>query len=369
MNQMRPGGKGRSEIHEMLIRKLLNYGNTAVSIGNHEIWCNVEYLKVAILDCLDETGCRYLLHTQAADAIVEDGKVRGVIVATKQGLCTIRAKVVIDCTGDADIAFFAGAETLKETAELSPMTLCLNVTNAPYIEAKTFSRDRGARREFTDQVRQKYPLFPPEWSLGTFPSSNSFIINHAGTKSLGKFDGTVPEQLTKAEAVSRRQAIEMISAMRELGPDSLRNIELISAGPQVGVRETRRVKGQYILTEEDALSGRTFNDVIAWRSGFLDIGFVRLDPMKIHDVPYGAILPETVNGLLTAGRCISATHVAASAGKSMGNCVATGHAAGLAAALSVRHGCEPRNINVAELQQALQKDGVDLNRGGEEQNL
>ncbi|MHC4508671.1 MAG: FAD-dependent oxidoreductase, partial [Planctomycetota bacterium] len=149
--------------------------------------------------------------------------------------------------------------------------------------------------------------------------------------------------------------------------DELKNIELIGTGTQIGVRETRRVKGPYILTEEDALSGRKFDDAIAWRSGFLDIGFVRLSKMKIHDVPYRAIVPEKLDGLLVAGRCISATHVAASAGKSMGNCVATGHAAGLAAGLAARKGCAPRELKVAGLQDALRADGVDLDRAGDRQ--
>jgi len=115
--------------------------------------------------------------------------------------------------------------------------------------------------------------------------------------------------------------------------------------------------------------GRTFDDVIAWRSGFLDIGFVRFEKMKVHDVPYRAILPEKLDSLLVAGRCISATHVAASAGKSMGNCMATGHAAGLAAAMSVEKKCLPRELNVRDLQDALRSDGVDLTQGGKEQNI
>ena len=143
----------------------------------------------------------------------------------------------------------------------------------------------------------------------------------------------------------------------------MRRIEWIGTGPQVSVRETRRVKGSYVLTEEDAMTGRTFDDAIAWRSGFLDPAgqkgakFVK---MKIHDVPYRAIVPEKVDGLLMAGRCISATHVAAAAGKSMGNCMATGHAAGVAAALCAKQGTVPRALAVAELQAALRADAVDL---------
>jgi len=159
----------------------------------------------------------------------------------------------------------------------------------------------------------------------------------------------------------------MTQAMREFGGQELKDIELVATSPRIAVRETRRVKGEYILTEEDAATGRTFEDAIAWRSGYLDLMGYKFTSMKIHDVPYRAILPEKVDGLLTAGRCISATHVAMAAGKSMGNCMATGHAAGLAAAMSAKQGIMPRELKVAELQDALRKDAVDLTMGGKAQ--
>jgi len=362
INQMRPGRQPRSKVHEMVIEKLLAMGDQAVRIGQHQLWCNVDYLKVAVLDALDQVGCKYLVHMQAVDAVVEDNRVTGVVVATKRGLTTIRAKAVVDCTGDADVACFAGAETMKEAGSLSPITLCLNLTNVTQDQVR-----RANIREIAQKAREKYPLLPKGWGLGTVSNGHSFYINHAGTRDLGPIDATDPVERTKAECFSRRQVLQMAQAMREFGGEELRDIELIGTGTQVGVRETRRVKGSYVLTEEDALQGRKFDDVIAWRSGFLDIGFVRLSPMKIHDVPYRAILPEKLEGLLTAGRCISATHVAASAGKSMGNCVATGHAAGLAAAMSADKGCLPRQLDVGALQEALRRDGVDLDRGGQSQ--
>jgi ribulose 1,5-bisphosphate synthetase/thiazole synthase len=356
INQMRPAGKPRSKIHELVIEKLRAYGDQAVRIGTHQLWCNVEYLKVALVDALDEVGCRYLVCMRAVDALVENNRVAGVVVGTKQGLLAIRAKAVVDCTGDADVVYFAGAETMKEVGSLSPMTLCLNVTNVSKAQVK-----RGNIAQVVRQARAKYPLIPGGWGLGSVGNSQScFYINHAGTKGLGQFDATDPVQRTQAECLSRRQAIQMVQAMREFGGADLANIELIGAGPQLGVRETRRVKGAYVLTEDDAKFGRQFADAIAWRSGFLDIGFVRFEKMKTHDVPYRAILPEKLDGLLVAGRCISATHVAASAGKSMGNCMATGHAAGLAAAMSAAKGCLPRDLSVAQLQDALRADNVDL---------
>ena len=127
------------------------------------------------------------------------------------------------------------------------------------------------------------------------------------------------------------------------------------------MRETRRVKGLYVITEDDARNGRVFEDAIAWRSGLLDQGGqigTEVTRMKIHDVPYRAIVPEKLDGLLMAGRCISATHLGAAAGKSMGNCMATGQAAGLAAALSAGKGIQPRELKVSELQAKLHADGV-----------
>jgi ribulose 1,5-bisphosphate synthetase/thiazole synthase len=363
INQMRPGSKPRSKVHELVLDKLRAYGDQAVRVGQHQLWCNVDYLKVAVLDALDQVGCKYLVHTRAIDAVVEGGRITGVVVATKRGPAVIKAKAVVDCTGDADVAYYAGAETMKEMGSLSPITLCLNLTNVTREQVRKANMGEIARK-----ARETYPLIPKGWGLGKVSNSNSFYINHAGTRDMGQFDATDPVQRTQAECQSRRQVLQMTLAMREFGGEELKEIELIGTGTQVGVRETRRVKGPYVLTEQDALSGREFDDVVAWRSGFLDIGFVRLSKMKIHDVPYRAILPERLDGLLMAGRCISATHVAASAGKSMGNCVATGHAAGLAAALAAKKGCLPRDLNVSQLQDALRADGVDLTRGGESQD-
>ncbi len=363
INQMRPGSKPRSKLHELLLAKLRAYGDQAVRVGEHQLWCNVDYLKVAVLDALDEVGCKYLVHTRAIDAVVEGDRITGVVVATKRGPAVIRAKAIVDCTGDADVAYYAGAETMKEVGSLSPMTLCLNLTNVTQEQIR-----KANIRDIARKAKKKYPLIPDGWGLGKVSNSNSFYINHAGTKNLGQFDATDPVERTQAECQSRRQVLQMTLAMREFGGEELKDIELIGSGTQIGVRETRRIKGPYVLTEQDAQEGRKFDDVIAWRSGFLDIGFVRLSKMKIHDVPYRAILPEKLDGLLMAGRCISATHVAASAGKSMGNCVATGHAAGLAAAMSVKKRCLPRELKVGQLRDALRADGVDLTRGGESQD-
>lgn len=357
INQVRPGGKPRSAIHELLIRKLTAYGDQAVAMGQHELWCNVEYLKVAVLDALDEAGVPYLVHVRAADALVERNRVAGVVIATKRGLMTVRAKCVVDCTGDADVAYYAGAETMTERESLMPMTLSLALTNIDKTKVRVADVERSIRG-----AREKYPLIPSGFlEIRPIAHSGSWYINHSGTADMGRVDATDPEQRTRAECASRRQAFQMIQALRESDNPAVRQIEWISSGPQVSVRETRRVKGLYVVTEDDARNGRTFEDAIAWRSGLLDQGGqigTEVTRMKIHDVPYRAIVPEKLDGLLMAGRCISATHLGAAAGKSMGNCMATGHAAGLAAALSAGKGIQPSELKVSELQAKLHADGV-----------
>ena len=366
INQMRPGGRARSAVHETVIERTLACGPEAGGMADHALVCNVEYLKAALMDSLDSIGCDCLLHCRIADAVVTAGRLRQVVVATKQGLAKIEAVAFVDATGDADLAYFAGAETLKGREGdgfLSPMTLCFIISQVGVEGVQAYAKADGGCVNLLERARGKYPLLPETIHFERpIPLKDSLVVNHAGTKLRGSLDASDPQEMTEAERYSRRQIVQIVEALREFGGPPFASIQLAAAGAQVGVRETRRVKGLYLLTEEDAMAGRRFDDAVAWRSGYLDIGFVRWEPMKVHDVPYRALVPEKLDGLLAAGRCISATHVGASSGKSMGNCMATGHAAGRAAAMCAATGRLPRELDVAQLQSALAADGVDLQR-------
>ena len=364
INQMRPGGRARSAVHEMVVERVLSYGCEAGHLSDHSLVCNVEYLKVALMDVLDSVGCSYLLHGRIVGAAVTGDRLEDVVVASKQGPIRFRAKAFVDATGDADLAYFAGAETLKgrETdGFLSPMTLCFIISQVDVEGAQAYAEADGGCVKLIERARGKYPLLPETIHFERpIPLRDSLVVNHAGTKLRGSLDATDPQEMTEAERYSRRQIVQIAAALREFGGPAFAKAQLGAAAAQVGVRETRRVKGLYLLTEEDAMAGRRFDDAVAWRSGYLDIGFVRWEPMKVHDVPYRALVPEKLDGLLVAGRCISATHVGASSGKSMGNCMATGNAAGRAAAMCAAQNRMPRELDVAELQSALGADGVDL---------
>jgi hypothetical protein len=372
INQMRPGGHSRSVVHDTVIERVLSYGPEAGGLADHALVCNVEHLKAALMDALDSVGCDYLLHSRIADAVFTGSRLQQAVVAAKQGLISIKAKAFVDATGDADLAHFAGAETLKGRESdgfLSPMTLCFIISQVDVAGARAYAQADGGCRKLIERGRGKYPLLPETIHFErALPLRDCLVVNHAGTKLRGSLDATDVMDMTEAERYSRRQIIQIVEALREFGGPPFANAQLASAGAQIGVRETRRVKGLYLLTEEDAMAGRRFDDAVAWRSGYLDIGFVRWEPMQVHDVPYRALLPEKLDGLLVAGRCISATHVGSSSGKSMGNCMATGHAAGRAAAMCAAKGCLPRDLRVADLQAALACDGVDLQRSADWQN-
>ena len=211
------------------------------------------------------------------------------LFSSKSGLVEIKADVVVDCTGDADIAYFAGAPTMTETGNLAPQTLLLNIGKMDNYTSKDMDG-------VADKAKPKYPLIPDQWGLKKVSNCSHFVINHSGTKEMGNFDITDPFQFSRAECLSRRQIVQMTEAMREFGNGDLKKCEIVGASTQIGVRESRRIKGAYILTEEDAINGKRFDDVIAWRSGWLDIGFTRVNQMKIHQVPFRALVPEQIDG-------------------------------------------------------------------------
>lgn len=355
MNQMRPKGKGRSDTIELLINRLASYGDQAMRFRNdHSIIPNVEYFKVVVLECFDAVGCEYLVGLRAADAIVEDNVVKGVVVATRRGLMRIHAQAVVDCTGDADIAHYAGAETfIYREGSLAAMTLGSN-----------YSHWQRPSKAF-DKGRDKYPLLPKVTGIIRQVARCEFsFFNNEGSLKLGNMESTNLEQRTRTETQLSRQLVQNVLAMREFGTtDELRSAELVGAGQQVAVRESRRLHGLYTITIDDIEEGTAQPDTIAWRTGGIDVGpggLYKPKGMRIFDIPYRSLLPVTVDGLIVAGRCISADHIPELSGKSIGNQIAAGQGAGTAAAVAAKRGLLPRHIDIEEVQSILTQDHVDL---------
>jgi hypothetical protein len=380
INAMRPDGHPRGKAHEALIDRLTRFGDIAYRYEQFGLvdWTyiiNTDYLKLAAFQALEDAGCDYLLHTFVSDAIVEQDTVTGAIVATKSGPLQINARCVVDSTGDGDLAYFAGCHTEKgrETdGFLSPMTSLFVIGGVdipkiieyqqvtPRFGLSQLETMDGGWRKFLNEMRQDGFAVPERMHMKPAVYPGSVYVNHAGTSLFGKFDGTDVFDLTRAERLMRQMAIDIIHRLKDKHIPGFEEAFLEQTSAWTGVRETRRIIGDYILTEADVLNGTRFPDAVATRIGVLDIGFVRTEKMPPHDVPYRALLSKNINNIFSSGRNISTDHVAMSAGKSMGNCMATGHAAGVAAALCATRHTTAHQLDPKLVQRALIADGVPL---------
>ena len=292
------------------------------------VWCP-EMLKYMGLVMLEEAGVRMLCHTMAVSALVEDGHLNGIVVESKAGRGAVLARCVVDCTGDADIAAFAGAPFEKgdESGKMLDVTMMFMMLGVD-----------------VDRFESEKPETPPPRPMGVCATRlHPGELNVWGGK-MSDIDGTDPWDLTRCENELRKQVVEWVEWARANRP-GCEDAHLSLTSPQLGLRETRRIVGETTMTEADWESETVFDDHV----GFAYTG---------KSVPYGSLVPQGVDNLLVAGRCISTDHKTQGPMRIIPPCMVTGHAAGEAAAISVAAGSTPRTLDVAELQSRLQRQGV-----------
>lgn len=324
-----------------------------------------EAFKLVADQMCEDAGVKVLLHSFLSDVMVSGSAIESIEIAGKSGKTSLGAKVFIDGTGDADLAFMAGARCEKgrdEDGLMQPMTLNFRVckVDIPRIPPK------AEFDELFTKAKAEGRLDCPRENVLYFLTTRDGEIHFNQTR-ITQADGTSTEDLTRAEIEGRRQAWQFLDFLRRDVP-GFEQAEMLVSGPQVGMRETRRVTGEYILTGEDVLSARKFGDCIARGSYSIDIhsptgaGTVikRLQPGESYDIPYRCLVPLGIDNLLIAGRPISATHEAHSSLRIMPICMAIGQAAGTAAALSIKQGVAPRALDVSLLQSTLRSQGANL---------
>jgi len=348
-----------------------------------------EILKAVLFEMMEEAGVRLLLHAWLLEAIKEGKQVRGARFATVGGLRDARASITVDATADAHLAASAGVEMQKgdERGRIQPCTMMFRLSHvdrealAAYIRShpdqmRTHLDARSVHGADLTAVAGLYALWeearaagevsvPRELvSLFATPYDDEMTVNMTRVTGVDPLD---PDDLTRAEIEGRRQAMELTEFFRRRVP-GFERARLAATAVQLGVRETRRIVGEYVLTTEDLLSARRFPDAVA-QSGYpIDIhdpsgaGTVtkRLPPGATYEVPYRCLVPRGVGGLLVAGRCISTTHEALASTRLTPTVMTLGQAAGTAAALCARNELEPRALNVQTLRAILREDGVDL---------
>lgn len=394
-----PYAASRGLVRELFDRLIARGG----AIPGEFVVYDPELYKVTALDMLAEAGVEVLLHTLVSDVIKEGNTLRGIVVENKSGRAAILSRVTIDASGDADVAARAGAPYIKgreSDGKMRPMTLIFRMggVDVPrlvdYVKAHpedfspdplqfmldlehhmirifgffTLVEDAKARGE----LWQDCYYFRVESVL---PERGVLTVN--ATRVYG-VDGTKAEDLSRAEIETRHQMLQLAAFARKCIPGFEHSFILDSAST-IGVRETRRIRGEYLMTEDDILAGRRYDDVVAVdanqqnprqqgghppdgkEGGPQDLEARELVArMFVYEIPFRSLVPMEVEGLLVAGRCLSVDHHADVYTRNQGSAMATGVGAGVAAALAVQAGVPPRQVDVRAVQARLRGLGVDL---------
>jgi hypothetical protein len=300
---------------------------------------DAELFKWQALEMLLEAGARVRLHTLACDPIVEEGAVTGIVAESKSGREAFRAAVTIDTSADADLAYRAGCACENETHEI---TLGFVIEGVDREQVESFHRESPAEYE-------AIAVEAADMNGGVLPGRSRLLKG---------IDVTDAEELSRAEIQLRQDGFRAFMYLRERMP-GYEEARVRLTWPQLGVRLSRRMRGVYYLVDDDLRSNRHFADGIA-RLGvyFPDWGPNYAIEDLAYDVPYRALVPETIDGLLVAGRCISCDPIAGNTMRLIVPCLVTGQAAGVAAALAVQHGCAPRDVPVEPLRAALRAQGA-----------
>lgn len=336
-------------------------------LSSQWIWVDVETLKKASVDLLEDAGVELLFHTMTTSPVVDGSRVAGIFTENKSGRRAITARVTVDATGDGDIYARAGCDFEKgrpEDGMLLPMSIAFRMAGVDdERHAAARARDKCTEGRsfhgFWQKMRESGDVDIPLDGFMHLVMVHPGEYNIHATRVLG-VDGSSGSDLSRAEIIARRQAWTLAEYMKKHMP-GFEKAYVSQMAVQIGVRETRRLKGLYQLTGEDVLSARKFEDGVGRGCYQIDLHNVKGAGIKLvplpkgehYGIPYRILVPEKVDGLLAAGRPVSATHEAHGSLRVMSHCMATGHAAGVAAALAAEKGIEPRDVNTNELRTEL----------------
>jgi len=342
-----------------------------------------EVLKRVYDDLVTEAGAKVLFNSFVSAVDAENGIVSAIIISNKEGLSAYRAKVYIDCTGDADIAAMAGAEFMKgdeENGELQPATHCFYLTNVDeyaYANGPALHNSNPKSPIHDIIASGKYPIISDDHFCNSLigPRTVGFNAGH-----IWNVDNTDPISVSEALIHGRKMAKAYRDALAEFYPKAFGNAFLVSTATLMGIRETRRILGDYILTKEDYLNRRSFEDEICRNSYYIDIHLSKKEAElkgkgildeevrrsrygkgESHGVPYRCLTPKSLKNVLVAGRSISCDRAVQGSIRVMPVCLAMGEAAGIAAVMTSNiQQKDVHKVDVNELRAALKKYGAYL---------
>ena len=321
-----------------------------------------EKLKYILNEMVAEANIDLLFHAYIFKVEKCDEHIASIVVATKSGEMQVEANYFIDATGDAQLAYLAGCPTVlgRESDHLcQPMTLCFRLGN---VDVEKFYESRERLKIAHAQSLAAGELINPRENILVFKTPIHNVL-HFNTTRVVRKNPTSPEEVTEAEVLARRQVYEIYEFMKKHA-DGLENSFLMMTAAEIGVRESRMIVGDYVLTEQDCRNCVKFDDGIAACNYDIDIhnpegtgtSHYYFPAGEYYTIPYRSLIPKSAENLLVAGRCISSDHGAQASYRIMPVVCCIGEAAGSAVGLAVKQNCTVREVDVKELQNELKSN-------------
>lgn len=355
-------------IPDQVVEKLMDHKAALIRPNTYGAGNGITYdpeiLKIVWEQLAKAAGVQLLYHTLVCDVEKEGDRVTGVLGINKSGPIRINAKIIIDASGDADVAAAAGVpfEGFND-GPIQSLTTTFRMINVDTEAARTVKKDQLHQLMQDAIATHLFDLPRKEGSVHITPFEGVMATNMTRVADI---DPTDTVALTQAEIEGRHQALEYANFLIDRVP-GYKHAVLSDLSTQIGVRESRRIHGAYRLTKADVLAATSFEDAIAQCGAPIedhhsggDTHWEYLPEGETYDIPFRCLLPQNIEGLLVAGRCLSAEHDAHASVRSMGQCMAMGQAVGVAASLSAKTGKLPREIVITELQTSLRKLGAIL---------
>lgn len=325
---------------------------------------NPEYLKIILNRKMKEAGVDLLFNSLFVSAKREGNRVVSVTVANKSGLTELEADFFVDATGDADVAYSAGFPTRLGRPEdnlCQPMTLCFSIGG---VDPAKFDENQGRIVPLWQEEKKKGTIRNPMDGIMVFHSTFPGIVNLNATRIV-KRNPVDAYDVTAADIEAREQMVELHEFLKNRVP-GFENSMILSSAVQTGVRESRMIDGEHLLTAEELVACTAFEDAIACGNYDIDIhnpegsgtSHYFFPAGQYYTIPYRSLIPKNAENLLVAGRCISATHEAQASIRIMCIVCTLGEAAGTAVSVAVKDGTTTRNVDVGKLRRTLEQNGA-----------
>jgi glycine/D-amino acid oxidase-like deaminating enzyme len=332
---------------------------------------DISAFKIAADQLTAEAKVRVLYHAFAVGAVMaeDDDRIDAVLVETKSGRGAIRGRIFVDASGDGDLAAWTGApfEVGDNAGNMLYPSTMFRINGVDPAKAGRAWELIPKLMDEAEQAGQRFPrkkpIVRPQRNPIEWRANLTQIKNPDGTA----VSGIDADQLSYGEVEGRRQCWDVFQFIKRVTP-GFEQAYIVEIAPQIGIRETRRIVGEYVLTDEDILGCRDFDDAIGVNGWPVeahiegDVKFVFTPPgtRGFNQIPYRIVLPQHVENLFVAGRCASMSHEGQSSARVSGSCFVMGQAAGTAADIALGDGVTPRRVDVAKLQARLERDGAFL---------